>query len=226
MNRFLLPFLLALTCLPALSACSQPESGDTDSGLLAQIGTELSEGMQQAAEQARQELATENIDISDETDPHSASITPKGDLLIDGQPVEITADQRQLLLEYRGHIVAIAQAGIAIGMRGASLGADALSRALASAFTGQTEKLEAKMEAKGEALARQAQTLVCGRLPAMLATQQALAAALPEFAPYADMTQQDVDDCEVDLGDGHVDVNVDADNAATDAQPATDGATP
>ena len=36
---------------------------------------------------------------------------------------------------------------------------------------------------------------VAGIAKAMHATQQALAAALPEFKPYATMTQDDVDDC-------------------------------
>ena len=36
---------------------------------------------------------------------------------------------------------------------------------------------------------------LCGRLPDMMASQQKLAAALPEFRPYATMTQDDIDDC-------------------------------
>jgi hypothetical protein len=32
-------------------------------------------------------------------------------------------------------------------------------------------------------------------MPAMLASQQALAASLPAFKPYATMDQSDVDDC-------------------------------
>jgi len=33
----------------------------------------------------------------------------------------------------------------------------------------------------------------------MLDTQRKLAAAVPEFKPYADMTQDDVDDCARDI---------------------------
>ena len=36
---------------------------------------------------------------------------------------------------------------------------------------------------------------VLDQLPAMLATQQRLAVAIPEFKPYASMTQTDIDDC-------------------------------
>ena len=36
---------------------------------------------------------------------------------------------------------------------------------------------------------------LCKQLPGMLASQQALAASLPAFKPYARMTQADIDDC-------------------------------
>ena len=38
---------------------------------------------------------------------------------------------------------------------------------------------------------------LCDRLPALYQSQQALAAAVPEFAPYADMDESDIDDCHV-----------------------------
>jgi hypothetical protein len=39
---------------------------------------------------------------------------------------------------------------------------------------------------------------ICTQLPAMLATQQRLAASLPAFKPFANMTQEDIDDCRKD----------------------------
>ena len=36
-------------------------------------------------------------------------------------------------------------------------------------------------------------------LPALLSSQQALAASLPAFKPYARMTQSDIDDCGKDV---------------------------
>jgi len=44
---------------------------------------------------------------------------------------------------------------------------------------------------KIEAQAKQ----LCTLLPGMMAKQQALAAAVPEFKPYATMDQSDIDDC-------------------------------
>ena len=45
----------------------------------------------------------------------------------------------------------------------------------------------AKIEAAAESL--------CSLLPPMLATQQALGASLPQFRPYATMTESDIADC-------------------------------
>ena len=48
---------------------------------------------------------------------------------------------------------------------------------------------------------------LCKQLPSMLTTQQQLAASLPEFKPYATMTQHDIDDCGKDLKEKGVAVN-------------------
>ncbi|WP_101925466.1 MULTISPECIES: hypothetical protein [Luteimonas] len=55
------------------------------------------------------------------------------------------------------------------------------------------------MEAEGAKIEAEADKL-CDRLPPLLASQQALAAALPAFQPYATMDATDVDDCR---SDGH-----------------------
>jgi hypothetical protein len=38
-------------------------------------------------------------------------------------------------------------------------------------------------------------------MPALLASQQKLAAAMPQFQPYATMKQKDIDDCSKDMSD-------------------------
>ena len=42
---------------------------------------------------------------------------------------------------------------------------------------------------------------ICVQLPALLETQQQLSASLPEFAPYANMDQSDIDDCIQDIAE-------------------------
>lgn len=98
------------------------------------------------------------------------------------------------LLEYRGHVVAIAMDGMDVGLAGAKLGASAAGEALKGIFSGDSEGIEKRINAEAEKIEAQAKR-ICNRMPAMLASQQALAASLPAFKPYATMDQSDVDDC-------------------------------
>lgn len=128
-----------------------------------------------------------------------AVITPKGDLVVDGKTVPVTAAQRTMLLAYREQLVGVADAGMAIGAKGADLAGTAVSEALGSIFGGgDKERMKARIEAQAETLKQEAK-VICTRLPALLDAQRKLAAAVPEFRPYADMTQEDVDDCARDI---------------------------
>ena len=211
-----LPLVLLLASAGMLTACSRdatpaPASGDAgtqpvDDGFIVRT-------TRNALERARKEMAENNIsvggtgaggldingfrigarDSSTSTLP-KAEISPTGDFLVDGKTVEIDAAQRELLLAHRASIVAIAEAGIAIGVQGAQLGAEAAKGAITSLMSGKSAEFEARMEAQGEKMEAEAVKL-CDRLPALLASQQALAAALPEFQPYATMDASDVDEC-------------------------------
>ena len=210
---------LALAALPLLSACSQPAPGnDAKARAEAEAADEPSGGIANAIheelEKARKELHEGNIAIGGKGvnvningteyagDPDDgrprAEITPQGDLLIDGKPVAIDTEQRALLLDYRGQVIAVAEAGIAIGGKGVGLAESALKQAVGAIFSGNTDEMERSIEAEAQKLEAEARVL-CTRLPAMLETQQQLAASLPEFKPYATMTQADIDDCLKDL---------------------------
>ena len=164
-----------------------------------------------AMNQARKELATENISISDgfdisvngrkvhkgdNTGLPKAEITPQGDLLVEGKTVRITPEQRRQLLAYRAGIIGVAEAGMAIGSKGAELAGEALGGVVGVIFGGEEggKAFEQRMEAEGRKIEAEAMKL-CRQLPSLLASQQALAASLPEFKPYARMTQDDIDDC-------------------------------
>lgn len=211
----------AIAAVALLSACNRPAadrdpatttaeadaSGDNAPGFIAKaIDREL--------EKARKELHEGNIAIGGDGinvsingkhyagDPDDgrprAEISPEGNLLVDGNAVAIDANQRALLLDYRGQIIAIAEAGIAIGGKGAGLAEAALKQAVGAIFSGNSEEIERNVEAEAKKLQAEARVL-CTKLPAMLETQQRLAASLPEFKPYATMTQEDVDDCLKDV---------------------------
>lgn len=186
--------LTLLVCAPLLGACSQQpapapaESTDAPATALGKV-------VDEATRKARAQLANEPIKLSSDNDAlPKAEISPKGDLLIDGKVVPVNDAQRSLLLEHRANLVAIAEAGMVIGVRGADLGMKAAGEALKGVFSGNTDEIEKRIEAEAEKIKADAE-LLCNRLPAVMDSQQKLAAALPAFKPYATMTAQDIDDC-------------------------------
>jgi hypothetical protein len=206
---------LALILLP-LAACGQ--SGQNDSqpavaGTTAQTASDasakpssgISGEIQKAMQKAKQELATKNIGVNnvhggdDQHHDHDsrpkAEITPQGDLLIAGKQVAATPAQHALLVDYRQQIVGIAESGMDIGSQGADLGMNAAKEALWGALSGKDGKdIEASIKPQTDKIQAAALKL-CQRLPDLLTSQQKLAAAMPEFRPYATMEQKDVDDC-------------------------------
>ena len=80
-------------------------------------------------------------------------------------------------------------------MQGADLATKAMGEALKGVFTGNTDEIEKRVEAEAGKSRRRRSTAVRQQLPAMMASQQQAEGALPEFAPYATMDQDDIDDC-------------------------------
>lgn len=194
---------------PATSTASAGKPADKPGGLTGMVGA--------AMDKARTEMETKNIGIggngvhinvngrelgaTDDNAPH-AEITPQGDLLVEGKPVDITPAQRALLLEYRGEIIGVASAGMEIGKQGVDIAGKAVGTAIASIFNGKSDEAEREMKAQGERIEAAAMKL-CDQLQPMLRTQQELAASLPAFKPYANLEQSDIDDCRKhDKGDG------------------------
>lgn len=215
---------LALTLLLPLTACGQSgqaksQTGVTDNAAQAtnEVGEKslsgISAEIKEAMQEAKQELASKNIDVNgvhindshhnDKDSRHKAEITPQGDLLIAGKKVAATPAQQALLLDYRTRIVGIAEAGMDIGTEGADLGVKAAKQALWGALTGKSDKdIEASIKPQTDKIEGAAARL-CLRMPDLLSTQQKLAAAMPEFKPYATMQQKDVDDCSKDMTDAN-----------------------
>lgn len=208
---------LALALLLPLAACSQSDPGDARDSADTSIKQAMKEAsdklssptltgeIRQALDEAKQELAHKNIDVGririgkarpykDDTLP-KAQITPDGDLLIEGTAVPATAAQRALILDYRAQVIEVASVGIDLGAEGADLGIHAAKEAIWGAMGGKSQDdIEASIKPQVEKI-RIAALQLCKRLPAMMSSQQALAAAMPEFKPYATLTQKDIDDC-------------------------------
>ena len=218
-----LALVACLAVVPALAACStdsKPAPASDSAAAADEPRTALGRTVANALEEARQEMATENISVSGDMDIQvgdthinrdrprdaegnplpKAEISPEGDLLIDGKAVAVTPEQRTMLLDYRSHILDVVSTGMTLGAKGADLGMEAAGGAIKSIFTGEMDEFEQRIEAQAAAIETEA-LKISDRLPAMLASQQALAASLPEFRPYATMTEADIDDCGNDTGD-------------------------
>ncbi|GGY21669.1 hypothetical protein GCM10008098_13190 [Rhodanobacter panaciterrae] len=214
---------LALTMLLPLTACGQSGHTDSQPGVADNVAQAVKDAdektspsmisgeIQKAMQEAKQELATKNIDVNsvhindshhnDKDSRPKAEITPQGDLLIAGKQVAATPTQHGLLLDYRKQIVGIAETGMDIGAQGADLGVNAAKQALWGALAGKSNKdIEASIKPQTDKIEAAAVRL-CQRMPDLLSTQQKLAAAMPEFRPYATMQQKDVDDCGKDMKD-------------------------
>jgi len=182
--------LLTLAIALPLTACGerpQANGGSTE--------TTIGQKVREATNQARKELAEGNISVT--SDGAKVEIAPNGDLLINDTVVPLNDSQRAITQQYRQQMIGIAEAGIEIGVQGANLGASAAGEALKGIFSGNTDKIEERVNAEAAKIEASAQKL-CDRLPALLATQQQLAAAVPAFQPYAKMDQSDVDECNKD----------------------------
>lgn len=150
-------------------------------------------------DQAERLIAEENMQLEADGRP-DAEITPEGDLLIGGKSVALSADQRALLAAHRTQLVGIATEGVQIGRQGVDLAGKAMKSALFAVLTGHEARFERKMEAEASKIEASALKL-CDRLPALLASQNAVAEAVPEFKPYARMDQSGIAECARDVAD-------------------------
>lgn len=193
------------------------------SPLIAQAGTlrsEVAKDLDDARQEVRTEMAKARVELESENlsldglhfgkedKDHAAKrrtapkgeITPRGDLLIDGKAVAVDAAQRRQLLDYRAQVIGLARTGMDAGEQAAMLAIDAtdvsLFRLIVGGLTGSLERrVEATVKQKIQPMVLQ----ICHRLPQLRDSQQALAASVPDFRPYATLDSDDVENCERDI---------------------------
>ena len=186
-SRILSASFLAAAFL--LSACGR----DTDP--LAEAQSELDGLADKVGAEVREELAKESINLNrGNKDLPRAEITPAGDLIIDGRTIALDEKQRALTLDYRKRVGDVAEAGARVGIEGAELATKAMKEAAQAVFSGDQTTMEERMKKEGETIRASAAAL-CAQLPALRQAEQDLAAAVPEFAPYANMDEDDINDC-------------------------------
>ena len=235
--------LALLACLPFLAACQRdadppPPATDaqTDADARPTPQTALGRTVAKAMDEARRELHEGNLSLNGDYDVQingkrisreagdlpAAELTPDGQLIVAGTSIAMDDASRALAREYRAGLLAVAEAGMDLGVQGADLGMRAAADAIGSLFRGDTDQMEKRVEAEAEKLKVGAMQL-CNRLPALLAAQQALATAVPEFAPYARVETSDIEDCN-DEADSGRDTGTLAGDAAAEADAAADSA--
>lgn len=210
MNRMCIA--LVVCWLPALAAqAAESRKDGNDHG----IGTDIAEARQEVRAdlaKARAELETENLEVGDNlhfgtSGSHrpakglpKAEISRSGDFLIDGKAQTLDAAQRRELLAYRGLVIDIARTGIDLGERSAQAALDSVDRGMFSLLVGAvTGSLERRMERQARETIQPLALQLCRRLPEVRASQQRLAASVPQFQPYATLEAQDAENCESDV---------------------------
>ena len=205
MNRkYLAVLLLALSPLAAQASVHDEVAGDL-ADARQEVRTELA---RERTKLDSENLSLDGLHFGKEGKDEAAGrkgrprgeITPAGDLLVDGKAVAVDAAQRRQLLDYRAQVIGIAKTGIDAGERAAMLAIDATDVSMFRLIVGGlTGSLERRVEAT---VRRELQPMVlqiCHRLPQLRDSQQALAASLPAFRPYATLDDADIADCERDM---------------------------
>jgi hypothetical protein len=125
-----------------------------------------------------------------------AQIAADGALSIDGRAVILTAPQQTLSKNYYTHATAIGTEGLAMGKAGAQLAGKAVSGAIEAAFKGgDPDQVGKDVDAQTAELEKKAQAM-CMHVSELHSTQQALAASLPAFQPFARLDATTSSDCQ------------------------------
>lgn len=195
---------LFIVCMAAglvlLGACgNQQPAGPAPATAASASAGPIASAIDRAMDRASAGMAGHNVSLSsDNADVPKAEITPQGDFLVAGKAVSLTAAQRTQVLAYRQLMLGIARQGIDVGKRGVRLGMDAARTAIAGALSGDSDQdIRQRVDTKASGI-RKAAAKICDQLPAVMKSQQALAADLPAFKPYADLTPAKIDKCRED----------------------------
>jgi len=123
-----------------------------------------------------------------------ARVSGDGDLSIDGKPVTLTSDQRDLLKQYYVGVYKIRSEGIATGKAGAALAGQAVGSVMSGLAHGDTDKIGKDIQAQAGKVTAQA-AAICDGLEQLRAAQDAVAAQVAAFRPYATLDKDKVAKC-------------------------------
>lgn len=113
-----------------------------------------------------------------------AHVDRNGELSIGGKAVAVTPAQRQLLQRYYGQANDTMDSARTVGKQGVEIARHSIGAAIASIFHDGPSPEEKKLDAQSERIEAAADRM-CADIKALGATQKAVAAEIPAFAPYA-----------------------------------------
>ncbi|HTI96728.1 MAG TPA: hypothetical protein VL425_09505 [Rudaea sp.] len=123
-----------------------------------------------------------------------AVIDSSGALSIAGTPVTVNAAQAQIAVRYFASALALRNDAMKTGAAGASTAATAIASVAEGLASGNPDSIDAKVNASA-AKVEAAANRVCADVRALAQAQNELAAALPQFKPYATIVTHEVNDC-------------------------------
>ncbi|MGH8151103.1 MAG: hypothetical protein ACREPF_00020 [Rhodanobacteraceae bacterium] len=112
-----------------------------------------------------------------------AHVSRAGDFSIGSHAVALTPAQRQLFRRYYAEARVTVNASTAMGKQGIELAAHGIGSAIASIFHASASSTGGPVDARSRAIEREA-SAICADVKALGATQNAIAADIPAFAPY------------------------------------------
>jgi hypothetical protein len=123
-----------------------------------------------------------------------AIVSASGALSIAGTPVTVNAAQAQIAARYFTSAVALRDDAMKTGAAGASTAATAIASVAVGLASGNPDSIDAKVNASA-AKVEAAADRVCTDVQALTQAQNELAAALPQFKPYATIAAHEANDC-------------------------------
>lgn len=127
-------------------------------------------------------------------DGRTAWIAADGSLAIDDAQVALETGQQALAMKYYEQATELRKQGISVGKNGAKLAGNAIGSVVQGLGKGNPDEIGPKVEAEASAMEVQVARL-CDQIGELQITQDALAAALPIFRPYATIEDATAADC-------------------------------
>ena len=176
--RAMLPITLAALAL-ALAACGRPSWS----------------GAQIAADGDGSAIRLQNGDVVITPDARpEARVSAQGTLSIGGRAVVVTPAQRAQLRAYHRDAFAVLRSGLAIGKAGAAMAGSVVGSVIGHLADGSTRGIQHAADQQADRIRQQAAAL-CAQLDVLRRAQDAAAADLPAFAPYAVLKSDAARDC-------------------------------